>query len=63
MDCQAWVPGKYNGRESGEEESGVHWLLCDAYSQIRQNPDPETLATDRLQFLRKVQLVRAEQEK
>ena len=72
LDCRAWMPGKYNGmkacphcragRESGEEESGVHWLSCDAYSPVRQNLDPELVAADRLQFLRKVQLVRAIQD-
>ena len=38
LDCRAWMPGKYSGekahcqagRESGVEESGLHWLICDA---------------------------------
>ena len=73
IDCRAWMPAKYGGekacthcragREAGEEESGVHWLTCDAYSQLRQGLDPELVDTDRLCFLRKVQLVRAELEK
>ena len=39
LDCRAWMPARYDGvkacphcpeqgRESGVEESGVHWLTC-----------------------------------
>ena len=47
------MPAKYGGGR----------LTCDAYSQIRQGLDPELVNTDRLRFLRKVQLVRAELER
>ena len=43
LDCRAWMPAKYGGvkacphcpegREAGLEESGVHWLTCQAYAQ------------------------------
>ena len=29
------------GRDSGEEESGIHWQTCQAYSKVRQVLDPE----------------------
>ena len=73
LDCRAWMPAKYGGekacpycragKEDGEEESGIHWMTCDAFSQIRQGLDPELVDTDRWRFLRKVQIVRAELEK
>ena len=56
-DCRAWMPAKYGGenacpycragREAWEEESGVHWLTCDAFTQMRQGLDPELVDTDR----------------
>ena len=52
-----------DGRETGEEESGVHWLTCQAYSQGRQGLDPEYNLEDRIVFLRRVQLIRTELEK
>ena len=73
LDCRAWMPAKYGGvkacphcpegREDGEEESGVHWLTCQAYSQVRQGLDPEGSQEDRIVFLRRVQLIRTELEK
>ena len=73
LDCRAWMPGKYGGqkacpyclegREAGEEESGVHWLTCSAYTRFRQGLDPEAVFEDRMRFLRMVQLVRLELEK
>ena len=73
IDCRAWMPGKYGGlkacphcsegRDAGEEESGVHWLTCTAYTRFRQGLDPEGVFKDRMKFLRMVQLVRLELEK
>ena len=73
LDCRAWMPGKYGGlkacphcpegRDAGEEESGVHWLTCPAYTRFRQGLDPEAVFEDRMSFLRMVQLVRLELEK
>ena len=73
LDCRAWMPAKYGGvkacphcpegRESGEEESGVHWLTCQAYSRVRQGLDPEGDLDDRIKYLRRVQLIRTELEK
>ena len=73
LDCRAWMPAKYGGvkacphcpegREAGEEESGVHWLTCQAYSRVRQGLDPEGSQEDRIVFLRRVQLIRTELEK
>ena len=73
LDCRAWMPAKYGGmracphcpegRETGEEESGVHWLTCQAYSRVRQGLDPELNLEDRILFLRRVQLIRTELEK
>ena len=51
------------GREAGMEESGVHWLTCQAYAQVRQVLDPEGDLDDRIKFLRRVMLVRTELEK
>ena len=46
------VPHTYNGvkacphcgagTDSGEEESGIHWLTCDAYNQVSQGVRRET---------------------
>ena len=73
LDCRAWMPGKYAGaracphcpagRESGEVETGEHWLTCEAYSELRQGLNPELCVKDRLKYLRLVQLVRIELEK
>jgi hypothetical protein len=67
------MPGKYAGaracphcpagRESGEVETGEHWLTCEAYSELRQGLNPELCVKDRLKYLRLVQLVRIELEK
>ena len=67
------MPAKYGGlrvcphcpegREAGEEESGVHWLTCKAYSRVRQGLDPELNLEDRIIFLRRVQLIRTELKK
>ena len=48
---------------SGEEESGVHWLTCSAYTRFRQGLDPEAVFEYRIRFLRIVQLVGLELEK
>ena len=71
IDCRAWMPGKYGGlkacphcsegRDAGEEESGV--LTCTAYTRFRQGLDPEGVFKDRMKFLRMVHLVRLELEK
>jgi hypothetical protein len=73
LDCRAWMPGKYGGaracphcpagRESGEAETGEHWLTCEAYRELRQGIDPELCDKDRLKYLQLVQLVRFELEK
>ena len=73
LDCRAWKAGQVwglracppcpEGREAGEEESGIHWLTCKAYSQVRQGLDPEGSLNDGIVFLRRVQLIQTELEK
>ena len=73
LDCRAWMPARYGGmkacphcpegREAGEEESGLHWLTCQAYARVRQGLDPEYNIEDRIVFIRRVQLIRTELEK
>ena len=72
LDCRANMKGKYRGkscphcpagRERGEVESSQHWLVCAAYSELRQNLDPELNSKHRVQYLKRVLLVREELEK
>ena len=51
------------GRQQGEVETSHHWFLCEAYSEFRRGVDPEMNLQDRVVYLRRVQLLRAELEK
>ena len=51
------------GREDKEVESSDHWMKCEAYVELRRGLDPETNLSDRLKYLRSVQVLRIELEK
>ena len=51
------------GRQSGVIETSQHWFDCDAYKKFREGVDPEMSFSDRVVFLRRVQLLRIELEK
>jgi exonuclease III len=51
------------GRQDGIVETSHHWLHCEAYAEFRQGADPELTLTDRVLYLRRVQLLRAELER
>ena len=52
-----------DGREDGAIESSRHWLLCEAYTELRSGLDPEDNVDHRVVFLRRVQLHRLQLEK
>ena len=51
------------GRQDMVVETSHHWLECDAYEEFRRGIDPELNLKDRVIYLRRVQLLRAELEK
>ena len=51
------------GRQDMVVETSLHWLECDAYKELRWGIDPEFNLKDRVIYLRRVQLLRAELEK
>jgi hypothetical protein len=72
LDCRANMGRRYSGktcphcqagREDGEIESSLHWLSCEAYSELRAGMDPELNLDHRVVYLRRVQLHRMELEK
>ena len=51
------------GQMEGAEESSQHWLVCQAYVELRRELDPKTSLEDRVLYLRRVQILRIELEK
>ena len=51
------------GREEGVVESSQHWMQCEAYKELRRGLDPEASLSDRIKYLRSVQILRIELEK
>ena len=56
-------PHCMDGREDGAIESSLHWLSCEAYSELRVGLDPELNVDHRVVYLRRVQLHRVELER
>ena len=51
------------GREDKVVESSEHWMTCQAYVELRRGLDPETNLSDRIKYIRSVQILRIELEK
>ena len=51
------------GRNIGVVESNQHWMECVAYIPLRDGMDPELNLQDRIKYLRRVQIFRADMDK
>ena len=51
------------GREDKVVESSEHWMTCEAYVELRRGLDPEANLSDRIKYIRSVQILRIELEK